>query len=49
MLLPSVDSLGSLKGHVQQGNQTRTPVMGHQHASGNYHVILKVFITFVSS
>lgn len=51
MLLPFV-SLGltveNLKGHVQQEKQTRTPVMGHQQATGDYQVILKVLITIVS-
>lgn len=51
MLLPFV-SLGltveNLKGHVQQEKQTRTPVMGHQQATRDYQVILKVLITIVS-
>ena len=51
MLLPFVGlglTVENLKGHVQQENQTRAPVMGHQQASGDYQVILKVLITIVS-
>lgn len=51
MLLPFVGlglTVETLKGHVQQEKQTRMPVTGHQQATGDYQVILKVSITIVS-